>query len=186
MTDNASRVFTQSTLNAFMDLGRNAWQETRDVLKHILHKKTSVLRDDQALRQKAFVMQSEAQMHLPVAIGDYTDFYSSLEHATNVGKMFRGPDNALIANWKHVPIAYHGRASSVVVSGTPIRRPNGQTRPNDKEPPVFGPSKAMDFELEMGFFIGGESNALGTPIPINQTEDRIFGMVLVNDWSARY
>jgi fumarylacetoacetase len=124
-------------------------------------------------------------MHLPADIGDYTDFYSSLEHATNVGIMFRGKDNALMPNWKHIPVGYHGRASSVVVSGTPIRRPNGQTRPDDTKPPVFGPCKLMDFELEMGFFVGGPPSSLGDPVPVSTAHERIFGMVLMNDWSAR-
>lgn len=185
MASNAPKVFAESSLNGFMELGFDAWRETRDRLKQILDKDSSVLRDDSELRSKAFVRQSEATMHLPAVIGDYTDFYSSEEHATNVGRMFRGPDSALMPNWKHLPVAYHGRASSIIVSGTAIRRPNGQTKPNDNAPPVFGPSKAMDFELEMGFFIGGPSNAIGQPIPIDQTERRIFGMVLVNDWSAR-
>ncbi|CAI8013567.1 Fumarylacetoacetase [Geodia barretti] len=123
-------------------------------------------------------------MHLPAEIGDYTDFYSSREHATNVGTMFRGPENALMPNWLHLPVGYHGRASSVVISGTPIRRPNGQTRPDDKKPPVFGPCKLMDIELEMAFFVG-PGNKMGEPIPISQAQDHIFGLVLMNDWSAR-
>ncbi|CAG2170510.1 unnamed protein product, partial [Oppiella nova] len=163
----------------------NAWSETRAKLIHLLGKDTSVLRDDHKLREKAFVLQRDASMHLPARIGDYTDFYSSIEHATNVGAMFRSVDNPLLPNWKYLPVAYHGRSSSVVVSGTPIRRPNGQTRPDDTQPPKFGASKAMDFELEMAFFIGGPSNALGEHIPIDKTEDRIFGVVLMNDWSAR-
>ncbi|KAI7693525.1 hypothetical protein SSS_05784 [Sarcoptes scabiei] len=124
-------------------------------------------------------------MHLPAQIGDYTDFYSSLEHATNVGSMFRDPKNALTPNWRYMPIGYHGRASSIVISGTPIRRPNGQTRPEEDKPPVFGPCRLMDFELEMAFLIGGPDNPLGQPIPIDKAQDRIFGMVLMNDWSAR-
>lgn len=123
-------------------------------------------------------------MHLPARIGDYTDFYSSVDHATNVGIMFRGKDNALMPNWKHLPVGYHGRASSIVVSGTPIKRPLGQTRPDDAQPPVFGPSKLMDFELEMAFFVG-PSNQLGEPVAIENAQDHIFGMVLMNDWSAR-
>jgi fumarylacetoacetase len=123
-------------------------------------------------------------MLLPAQIGDYTDFYSSEEHATNVGTMFRGAENALKPNWKHLPVGYHGRASSVVVSGTSVRRPCGQTRPDDDEPPVFGPTKLLDFELEMGFFVG-PGNRLGESIPIERASDHIFGMALVNDWSAR-
>jgi len=123
-------------------------------------------------------------MHLPAHIGDYTDFYSSIDHATNVGKMFRDPANALLPNWRHIPVGYHGRASSVVVSGTPLHRPSGQQRPFDTQPPVFGPCKLLDFELEVGFFTGPGNN-LGEPIPIDKTEDHIFGLVLTNDWSAR-
>jgi len=124
-------------------------------------------------------------LHLPAQIGDYTDFYSSMNHAMNCGIMIRGKENALSPNYVWMPIGYHGRASSVIVSGTPIRRPNGQTRPNADQPPVFGPCKLMDFELEAGFFIGGPSNPLGQPIPVETAQDNIFGMVLLNDWSAR-
>jgi fumarylacetoacetase len=127
---------------------------------------------------------ADVEMLLPVEIGDYTDFYSSREHAHNVGTMLRGPDKALMPNWLHLPVAYHGRASSVVVSGTDLRRPCGQTKADDADAPIFGPSRNVDFELEMGFFIG-PGNALGEPIPIARAEDHIFGMVLVNDWSAR-
>jgi fumarylacetoacetase len=123
-------------------------------------------------------------MLLPVNIGDYTDFYSSREHATNVGEMFRGKENALMPNWLHIPIAYHGRSSSIIISGENIKHPKGQTRPNPNEPPVFGPSKQMDFELEMGFFIG-TGNKLGESITVENAEEHIFGMVIVNDWSAR-
>jgi fumarylacetoacetase len=125
----------------------------------------------------------EVAMHLPAEIGDYTDFYSSREHATNVGIMFRGPENALMPNWLHLPVAYHGRASSIVVSGTPVRRPKGQLKPDD-QPPVFGASRLLDFELEMGFFVG-PGNDLGTSIKADEAGDAIFGFVLVNDWSAR-
>jgi len=131
------------------------------------------------------VAQASAKMHLPATIGDYTDFYSSLDHATNVGTMFRGKDNALMPNWKHLPVGYHGRASSVVVSGTPVRRPNGQTRPVDTEPPKFGPCRLMDFELEMAFFVGGDCPPMGESITAQQADKHIFGMVLMNDWSAR-
>jgi fumarylacetoacetase len=142
------------------------------------------LRDNTDLRKRALIPASEVTMHLPAEIGDYTDFYSSREHATNVGTMFRGPENALMPNWLHLPVGYHGRASSVVISGTPIRRPNGQTRPDDKKPPVFGPCKLMDIELEMALFVG-PGNKMGEPIPISQAQDHIFGLVLMNDWSAR-
>ncbi|XP_075678103.1 fumarylacetoacetate hydrolase [Dermatophagoides pteronyssinus] len=181
----AAKVFQEPTLNKFLELGHNAWHEARKTLLNLLDKNTPTLRDDSELRKLAFIPQSMATMHLPAKIGDYTDFYSSLEHATNVGCMFRDPKNALLPNWRYMPVGYHGRASSVVISGTPIRRPNGQTRPADDEPPKFGPCRLMDFELEMAFLIGGPENPLGKPIPIEKTEDRIFGMVLMNDWSAR-
>lgn len=181
---NSQHVFDESSLNGFMGLGRPAWLEARQVIQKLLSKNEPVLKDDIALKAKALVPMSQATMHLPAKIGDYTDFYSSLEHATNVGIMFRGKDNALMPNWKHLPVGYHGRASSVVVSGTPIRRPNGQTRPDDSKPPVFGPCRLMDFELEMAFFVGPASS-LGDPIPVQTAEDHIFGMVLMNDWSAR-
>ncbi|CAN7979846.1 unnamed protein product, partial [Ixodes pacificus] len=181
---NSQHVFDESSLNSFMGLGRPAWLEARQVIQKLLSKNEPVLKDDIALKAKALVPMSQATMHLPAQIGDYTDFYSSLEHATNVGVMFRGKDNALMPNWKHLPVGYHGRASSIVVSGTPIRRPNGQTRPDDSKPPVFGPCRLMDFELEMAFFVGPASS-LGDPIAVQTAEDHIFGMVLMNDWSAR-
>ncbi len=127
---------------------------------------------------------SEVDLLLPVEIGDYTDFYSSREHATNVGAMMRGPENALMPNWLHLPVAYHGRASSIVVSGTDLHRPCGQTNPGGGPTPAFGESRSVDFELELGLFIGS-GNKLGEPIPIDQAEDHVFGFVLVNDWSAR-
>ena len=128
-------------------------------------------------------------MQLPAQIGDYTDFYSSINHATNIGTLFRDPKNALLPNWKHIPVGYHGRASSVVVSGTPLHRPNGQQKPNPSEgnpdpAPVFGPCRLCDFELEMAFFTGPGNN-LGEPIDVKTAEKDIFGMVILNDWSAR-
>uniref|UniRef100_A0A3Q2YCM4 Fumarylacetoacetase n=1 Tax=Hippocampus comes TaxID=109280 RepID=A0A3Q2YCM4_HIPCM len=177
-------VFQQPTLNAFMGLGYEAWKETRRTLQFLLSANESTLRDDCTLRSRAFVPQSAAKMHLPADIGDYTDFYSSRDHATNVGTMFRGKENALMPNWLRLPVGYHGRASSVVVSGTTIRRPMGQMRPDQTKPPVFGPSKQLDIELEMAFFVGG-GNLLGEPIPIEKAHEHIFGMVLMNDWSAR-
>ncbi len=176
--------FNRPALNAFMAAGRPVWQEVRAALQHLLAEETPTLRDQPALRQRVFVPQDQVVMHRPADIGDYTDFYSSREHATNVGIMFRGADKALMPNWLHLPVAYHGRASSVVVSGTDLRRPYGQTNPTDAPQPLFGPSRQMDFELEMGFFIG-PGNALGEPIPITSAADHIFGLVLVNDWSAR-
>jgi fumarylacetoacetase len=176
-------VFEGENLNGLMSLGKSCWAECRETLQRVLSASESVLRDS-PLRQKAFRKQSEVKMHLPARIGDYTDFYSSIDHATNVGIMFRGKENALMPNWKYLPVGYHGRASSVLISGTPIRRPCGQTCPADDKPPVFGPSKLLDFELEMGFFVG-PGNTLGDPISAANAGDNIFGLVLVNDWSAR-
>ncbi|HTR59410.1 MAG TPA: fumarylacetoacetase [Casimicrobiaceae bacterium] len=178
------RVFDQDTLNAFISLGRPAWTRTRARIGELLREDEPTLRDNMALRARALVTMAEAQLHLPVEVQGYTDFYSSKEHATNVGSMFRDPKNALLPNWVHLPIAYNGRASSVVVSGTPIRRPQGQLKPPDAERPVFGPSRKLDFELETAFVVG-EGNALGEPIGVGEAERHIFGMVLLNDWSAR-
>jgi len=174
----------QPSLNAFMSLGRLAWREARTKLTHLLRADEPTLRDDAAARKAALHPRARVEMLLPAAIGDYTDFYSSREHATNVGVMFRGPDNALQPNWLHLPVGYHGRSSSVVVSGTDVRRPMGQTKADDDARPSYGPSRLMDFELEMGFFVG-PGNALGEPVPIGDAMEHVFGMVLVNDWSAR-
>ena len=176
-------MFESTVLNDFMALGHSAWHEARERIKELLSKDCSTLRDSE-LRQTAFVEMAKCTMHLPARIGDYTDFYSSRDHATNVGIMFRGKENALMPNWLHLPVGYHGRASSVVVSNTPIRRPVGQTQPVENHPPVFGPCKLLDFELEMAFFVGAGNN-LGEPIPIKQAHEHIFGMVIMNDWSAR-
>jgi fumarylacetoacetase len=177
-------AFKQRTLNDFMSLGRSAWSEARARLTSLLDQDSATLRDNSSLRAAAFHPLSRVVMELPAAVGDYTDFYSSREHATNVGTMFRGPDNALQENWLHLPVGYHGRSSSIVVSGTDVRRPMGQTKTDDAAAPSYGASKLMDFELEMGFFVG-PGNELGSPITINQAREHIFGMVLVNDWSAR-
>ena len=178
------RPFEQPTLNSFMAMGRPIWQAVRQRLQQLLSREDTTLSQADRLREAALVKQTAVTMHLPAHIGDYTDFYSSKEHASNVGRMFRGPENPLLPNWLHLPVGYHGRASSVVVSGTDIRRPQGQTMPPQAEAPVFGPSQEVDFELEMGFFIG-PGNQLGHPIAIDQAPEHIFGMVLVNDWSAR-
>ncbi|KAH0620016.1 hypothetical protein JD844_014516 [Phrynosoma platyrhinos] len=177
-------IFEQPTLNHFMALGWEAWKEARACLQKLLSANEPTLRDNTDLRKRAFIPQASAIMHLPAEIGDYTDFYSSRQHATNVGVMFRGKENALMPNWLHLPVGYHGRASSVVVSGTPIQRPMGQMRPDDDKPPVFGACKLLDIELEMAFFVG-PGNKLGEPISINEAHKHIFGMVLMNDWSAR-
>jgi fumarylacetoacetase len=147
-------VFAQNSLNSFLALGRPAWRKTREVVQHLLSAETPALRDDAKLHARVFHAQKDVVMELPARIGDYTDFYSSYYHAHNVGTMLRGPENALMPNWKWLPVAYHGRASSVVVSGTDVRRPSGQTRPPDTSAPVFGPSKSFDYELEMAFLIG--------------------------------
>ncbi|MEY2439808.1 MAG: fumarylacetoacetase [Verrucomicrobiota bacterium] len=178
------RVFSQSSLNGFLALGRPVWRKTRETLQQLLDAATPTLRDDAALRERALLRKSDVTMHLPAHIGDYTDFYSSYHHAHNVGTMLRGAENALMPNWKWLPVAYHGRASSIVPSGTPVRRPRGQVKPADAEKPVFGPSKSFDYELEMAFFVG-PPNSLGDPIPIDRAIDHIFGFVLMNDWSAR-
>ncbi len=180
----ARSTFGAPALNPFMALGRSAWRAARTRIFELLREDVTTLRDDEALRARALHAQSEVELELPADIGDYTDFYSSREHATNVGVMFRGKDNALMPNWLHLPVAYHGRASSIVLSGTPIRRPEGQTMPAGAESPVFGPSRLLDHEFEMGFFVGPGSE-LGSAIPIDEAEQHIFGLVLVNDWSAR-
>ncbi len=173
-------VFRESSLNAFIRLGKDITREVRIRLQETLSNGHSPLRHV----SEAFILPDKVVMRLPVEIGDYTDFYSSIEHATNVGMMFRDPANALLPNWRHLPVGYHGRASSIVVSGTPIHRPWGQVKPKDAEVPVFSKTSRLDFELEMGFVIGKESH-LGSVITTQEAEDYIFGLVLFNDWSAR-
>lgn len=180
----ATKLLDQPTLNTFMSAGRAAWSEARKQLTRLLSAEESTLRDSAELRKRAIIPMSQVQMQLPCNIGDYTDFYSSRQHATNVGIMFRGKDNALMPNWLHLPVGYHGRSSSIVVSGTDLHRPSGQTKADDAAAPSFGPSRNVDFELEMGFLIG-PGNPLGHPIPTSKARDHIFGLVLVNDWSAR-
>jgi fumarylacetoacetase len=179
-----SGVFDHGSLETFMSLGPSAWSKVRQIVSEMLRADEPWLRDDAELRKQALVPMVGSRMLLPAEIGDYTDFYSSREHATNVGTMLRGADNALQPNWLHLPVAYHGRTSSIVVSGTDVRRPLGQTKPADAPSPIFGPSKSVDFELEIGTFIGS-GNRLGDAIPIAEARDHLFGMVLVNDWSAR-
>ncbi|MCS6821836.1 MAG: fumarylacetoacetase [Microscillaceae bacterium] len=176
-------VFYESYLNPFIALGQSAWRATRQRISELLQHDNPTIRDNADLQKELLFAQKEVQMHLPVQIGDYTDFYSSLEHATNVGSMFR-PDNPLFPNWKHLPVAYHGRASSIVVSGTPIRRPKGQSKPDYSEQPIFGASRSVDFELEVAFVIG-KSTELGQSISVQEAENHIFGLLLFNDWSAR-
>jgi fumarylacetoacetase len=177
-------VFASPSLNAFMAAGKESWDQVRHAISGLLREDAPRLRDDRPLRAEALVPAEEAELCFPVEVGDYTDFYSSREHATNVGAMFRGRENALMPNWLHLPVAYHGRSSSLVLSGAAIRRPRGQTKPDDAEAPRFGPSRLLDFELEVGFFVG-PGNRLGEPVPIERAEEHIFGLVLVNDWSAR-
>jgi fumarylacetoacetase len=177
-------VFLGDSLNAFLALGRPAWRKAREVIQDLLSADTPILRDDAKLRARVFHAQKDVLMKLPVRIGNYTDFYSSYHHAHNVGTILRGPENALMPNWKWLPVAYHGRASSVVISGTDVRRPSGQLKPPDAPAPVFGPSKSLDYELEMAFLIG-PGNSLGEPVAVDRAIDHIFGFVLMNDWSAR-
>ncbi|MFN5458040.1 fumarylacetoacetase [Bradyrhizobium sp.] len=180
----AYEVFAQPSLNAFMALGPAVWTKTRAAISALLRDDNPRLRDDKPLRSRALLLQKDVRLHLPFDVAGYTDFYSSKEHATNVGVMFRGKDNALQPNWLHMPIGYNGRASTVVVSGTPVRRPRGQLKPPSAEVPSFGPCKRLDFELEMGVVIG-QSSALGEMLTEAQAEAMIFGFVLLNDWSAR-
>lgn len=182
-SDTRQRPFSRPSLNLFLSMGKDAWHAARMQIHGLLRSDTPTLKDHDALLNEALVPMDRARMLLPVEIGDYTDFYSSKEHATNVGTMFRGKENALMPNWTHLPVGYHGRASSVVVSGTPVRRPQGQVKPDDG-PPTFGPTRLLDFELEMGFFTG-PGNELGSPVSVHDAPDHIFGFVLVNDWSAR-
>jgi fumarylacetoacetase len=178
------RFFDYGDLDPFLSLSRTAWSEARAAISRLLRADEPTLRDNTAAREKVFVPMTEVEMQLPAYIGDYTDFYSSREHATNVGTMLRGADKALMPNWLHLPVAYHGRASSIVLSGTDVRRPKGQSKPESAAAPIFGPTRSLDFELEMAAFIG-PGNELGEPIPIGSAYDHLFGMVLLNDWSAR-
>jgi fumarylacetoacetase len=177
-------MFMQDTLNDFISDGKKTWRLVRNRLSEIFDSNNPVLRDNQEHREIIIFNIEDVEMQLPVLIGDYTDFYSSKEHATNVGKMFRDPENALLPNWLHIPVGYHGRSSTIVPSGIPVHRPMGQTLPNGETTPVFGPSRLVDFELETAF-ITTDANIMGENIPINEAEDYIFGMVLLNDWSAR-
>lgn len=179
-----THYFCKWALNKFMGAGRPVWSAARQRISELLRRDNPRLRDDESLRRRALVPVDQVELCMPVEIGDYTDFYSSKHHAFNVGTMFRGPENALMPNYVWVPVGYHGRASSVILSGTPVRRPSGQTKADDAEAPTFGASRLLDFELEMGFFTG-PATPLGTPVAMKQAEEHIFGLVLVNDWSAR-
>ena len=177
-------MFMQDTLNDFISDGKKTWRLVRNRLSDLFDENNPKLRDNKSHRDVIIFNISDIEMLLPVQIGDYTDFYSSKEHATNVGKMFRDPENALLPNWLHIPVGYHGRSSTIVPSGIPVHRPMGQTLPNGETTPVFGPSRLVDFELETAF-ITTDANVMGENIPVNEAEDYIFGMVLLNDWSAR-
>ena len=177
-------VFAKSSLNDFISLRKKTTGSVRECISKLLEERNPELRDDEKTKKKVLHKIKDVQMLLPVEIGDYTDFYSSEQHAFNVGSMFRDPANALLPNWKHIPVGYHGRASSIVVSGTNFHRPKGQMKPADSEIPVFGATKQLDFELEMAFIIGKETK-LGESVTTKNAEDYIFGMVLFNDWSAR-
>lgn len=177
-------MFMQDTLNDFISDGKKTWRLVRNRLADIFDVVNPQLRDNDAHKEIVIFNVNDIEMQLPVLIGDYTDFYSSKEHATNVGKMFRDPDNALLPNWLHIPVGYHGRSSTIVPSGIPVHRPMGQTLPNGETQPVFGPSRLVDFELETAF-ITTDANIMGENIPVEEAEEYIFGMVLLNDWSAR-
>ncbi|MDR9448194.1 MAG: fumarylacetoacetase [Psychroflexus sp.] len=177
-------MFLQDTLNDFIADGRKTWRSVRNRIAHIFDVNNQKLQENPEHKERVLFDLDEIEMQMPVQVGDYTDFYSSKEHATNVGKMFRDPDNALLPNWLHIPVGYHGRSSSIIPSGLPVRRPQGQKLPQGAENPIFGPSRLVDFELEMAF-ITTAANHLGEPIPIDEAENHIFGMVLFNDWSAR-
>jgi fumarylacetoacetase len=176
-------ALSANSLNDYLGLGRDEWQSVRERVSALLRSDMPDLKDKPDDRDACFLRQSEVRMHVPMAIGDYTDFYASLHHATNVGSMFR-PDNPLLPNWKHLPVGYHGRASSIVVSGTPINRPMGQTIAADGEDPKFGPVRLLDYELEVTFVVG-PGNPMGHRIDIENARDHLFGLMLMNDWSAR-
>lgn len=177
-------AFDVATLNTLMKKGKQASRRLRDRISDLLNKENNELQNNVHHVEQVLISESSAQVLMPIEIGDYTDFYSSKEHATNVGTMFRDPNNALLPNWLHIPVGYHGRSSSVIPSGHDIHRPKGQTKPNEDQGPVFGPSKMIDFELEMAF-VTYDGKPLGDSISTEEAEDYIFGMVLFNDWSAR-
>jgi fumarylacetoacetase len=179
-----ARIFDRASINPYMALGPQVWSKTRRKISQLLDHDNSILRDDKALRSTTLIPRNKATLHLPIEVNGFTDFYSSREHATNVGKMFRPHGEPLMPNWLHMPIGYNGRASTVVVSGTAVRRPNGQMKPPQAEAPTMGASRRLDFELEMGVVVG-QPNPMGSPVSMAQAEDMIFGFTLLNDWSAR-
>ena len=173
-------VFEANVLNNFIECGKDAWSALRSYLTTQLTTEGQLYE----FREKVLVPRIGTQMSMPVKVGDYTDFYSSIEHATNLGKLFRPDSEPLLPNWRHIPVGYHGRASSIIISGTPLHRPSGQSKAPTADTPSFGKSKRLDIELEMAFIIGKQTN-LGEPITIENAEDHIFGKVIFNDWSAR-
>jgi fumarylacetoacetase len=177
-------MFLQDNLNDFIADGRKTWRAVRNRIAELFDDNNPTLKSNVKHKEIVLFRLDEIEMQLPVQVGDYTDFYASKEHATNVGIMFRGKENALMPNWLHLPVGYHGRSSSIITTDIPVQRPKGQTLPAGTESPVFGASKAVDFELEMAF-ITTDANDLGDTIPIEDAEDYIFGLVLFNDWSAR-
>lgn len=176
-------VFEAYTLNEFIELGKPVTNAVRLKIQELLLEGSSLFHDEKTI-EECFYDLDKVQMMMPLHVQNYTDFYSSIEHATNVGKMFRDPENALLPNWKHLPVGYHGRASSIVVSGINFHRPKGQMKPADAEKPIFGASKQLDFELEMAFVLN-KNTEIGESISTQEAEDAIFGMVIFNDWSAR-
>ena len=177
-------IFAKQKLNGFISLGKDITRSVRNRISELLTIENKELQNNPEHRALIVKKQSDIRMLVPVKIGDYTDFYSSIDHATNIGKMIRDPENALMPNWKHIPVGYHGRASSICVSGHSFHRPKGQTKPADAEVPVFGPCKLLDFELETAFIIGKQTQ-MGESVSTEKADDYIFGMVLFNDWSAR-
>ncbi|MGB0837934.1 MAG: fumarylacetoacetase [Flavobacteriaceae bacterium] len=177
-------IFLQDTLNDFIADGRTTWRKVRNRIAELFDLNNQELQSNEKHIKEVLFDIDRVEMLLPVDIGDYTDFYSSKEHATNVGTMFRDPDNALLPNWLHLPVAYHGRSSSVYVSNTPTVRPSGQVLPNGSDQPVFKKTALLDFELEMGF-ICSNANHMGEQVTVSEAKENIFGMVLLNDWSAR-
>jgi fumarylacetoacetase len=179
----AAEACRGDALNSLMALRPASWTALRRAISALLRTDTARLRDDRRLTERVLARAADVRMGLPAAVGDYTDFYASVFHATNVGRLFR-PDNPLLPNYKYVPIGYHGRASSLVPSGTPVRRPTGQIKPTEAEPPMVAPSRSLDYEAEVGFFVG-PGNALGEPVAVRNAESHVFGLCIVNDWSAR-
>ncbi|HTA28709.1 MAG TPA: fumarylacetoacetate hydrolase family protein, partial [Bacteroidia bacterium] len=177
-------IFNKPYLNDFIALGKPLWHSLREQIKNLLKNDNGELRDNKAAQAECIFKMDSVELLMPVHVGDYTDFYSSKEHATNVGTMFRDPKNALLPNWLHLPVAYHGRSSSIIISGQNFHRPKGQVTPPGVDKPSFSPSKAMDFELEMAFIIGKQTE-LGQSVSTEDADNYIFGMTLFNDWSAR-